>query len=319
MHDQKAPIEHTGRRIAECCSGLAAAPRRAARISSQAAALRNDWSRPDRPAASSETSTASRYSSTPRAAVSGSALWCLLGHPKQPPTSRPTGCPFRTYAAKRSGATANTRAEWKAGQIGSDGKRRARPHKAASRACSLRASARIEAVVRAGRRCWSQGVTNGADRRIAPCSYHQEEEPGGPPARSLRDRRDHRAADRGEIAFDGRRARWCWRDGCRASTEAIPLAVAGVRLLRWWRRRAGGWREAASRTAGRGRAGGSAAARRSGSRGLREGERASDPRLARVVSDEGAGLSGRMRPSPQTSARKFSSEVMCSAGSVRSM
>ena len=30
-------------------------------------------------------------------------------------------------------------------------------HKRASRACSLRASARIEAVVGAGRRCWSQG------------------------------------------------------------------------------------------------------------------------------------------------------------------
>ena len=38
-------------------------------------------------------------------------------------------------------------------------------HKRASRACSLRASARIEAVVRAGRRCWSQG---GDERRRPP-------------------------------------------------------------------------------------------------------------------------------------------------------
>ena len=45
--------------------------------------------------------------------------------------------------------------------------RRAPPirHKRASRACSLRASARIEAVVRAGRRCWSQG---GDERRRPP-------------------------------------------------------------------------------------------------------------------------------------------------------
>jgi hypothetical protein len=38
-------------------------------------------------------------------------------------------------------------------------------HKRASRACSLRANARIEAVVRAGRRCWSQG---GDERRRPP-------------------------------------------------------------------------------------------------------------------------------------------------------
>ena len=38
-------------------------------------------------------------------------------------------------------------------------------HKRASRACSLRASARIEAVVRAGRRCWFQG---GDERRRPP-------------------------------------------------------------------------------------------------------------------------------------------------------
>jgi len=45
------------------------------------------------------------------------------------------------------------------------GYRPARRHKRASRACSLRASARIEAVVRAGRRCWSQG---GDERRRPP-------------------------------------------------------------------------------------------------------------------------------------------------------
>ena len=38
-------------------------------------------------------------------------------------------------------------------------------HKRASRACNLRASARIEAVVRPGRRCWSQG---GDERRRPP-------------------------------------------------------------------------------------------------------------------------------------------------------
>ena len=38
-------------------------------------------------------------------------------------------------------------------------------HKRTSRACSLRASARIEAVVRAGRRCWSKG---GDERRRPP-------------------------------------------------------------------------------------------------------------------------------------------------------
>ena len=46
-----------------------------------------------------------------------------------------------------------------------DNKRPARRHKRASRACSLRASARIEAVVRAGRRCWSPG---GDERRRPP-------------------------------------------------------------------------------------------------------------------------------------------------------
>jgi hypothetical protein len=30
------------------------------------------------------------------------------------------------------------------------------------------------------------------------------------------------------IAFDGRRARWCWRGGCRASSEAITGGVEGV-------------------------------------------------------------------------------------------
>ena len=43
--------------------------------------------------------------------------------------------------------------------------RRACRHKRASRACSLGASARIEAVVRAGCRCWSQG---GDERRRPP-------------------------------------------------------------------------------------------------------------------------------------------------------
>jgi len=57
-------------------------------------------------------------------------------------------------------------------------------HKRASRACSLRASARIEAVVRAGVDAGPKVATNGADRRIARCSYR----PGAgarSPARAL--------------------------------------------------------------------------------------------------------------------------------------
>jgi hypothetical protein len=45
-------------------------------------------------------------------------------------------------------------------------------------------------------------------RRPPPAiAFAQKEEPGEPLARSLRDERDHRAADRGVIATDGRRSR----------------------------------------------------------------------------------------------------------------
>ena len=39
---------------------------------------------------------------------------------------------------------------------------------------------------------------------------------------------DHRASDRGVIATDGGRARRCWRDGCRASIEAITQRAEEV-------------------------------------------------------------------------------------------
>jgi hypothetical protein len=63
-------------------------------------------------------------------------------------------------------------------------------HKRASRACSLRASARIEAVVRAGRRCWAEGRD---ERRRPPDSAlllspkgTRRRAAGGTPARGMK-------------------------------------------------------------------------------------------------------------------------------------
>ena len=53
-------------------------------------------------------------------------------------------------------ASPNACGETRAGRRPNNGVCPPPRHKRASRACSLRASARIEAVVRAGRRCWSQ-------------------------------------------------------------------------------------------------------------------------------------------------------------------
>ncbi len=76
----------------------------------------------------------------------------------------------------------------------------------------------------------------------------QEEEPGAPPARSLRDERDHRAADRGVIATDGKRScagadrrdrnatngiiSCSRRGGVRASPERVRLDGADVADVR---------------------------------------------------------------------------------------
>ena len=58
----------------------------------------------------------------------------------------------------------------------------------------------------------------------------QEEEPGEPLARSLRDERDHRAADRGVIATDGEHSRDAIEPRDRNATVS-RLAAAGGRLL----------------------------------------------------------------------------------------
>ena len=100
-------------------------------------------------------------------------------------------------------------------------------HKRASRARSLRASARIEAVVRGASTLvprWRRTAPT-AESHAAPIA--QEDEPGAPPARSLRDKRDRRAADRGVIAIDGSETRARWREEYRADREAIiPGLVA---------------------------------------------------------------------------------------------
>ena len=92
-------------------------------------------------------------------------------------------------------------------------------HKRASRACSLRAGARIEAVVRAGRRCWSQG---GDERRR-------------PPNRALLLSPNLRSATviRGVIPFDGERS--CNppsrrdRNATKAIVPARPPGTIAVR------------------------------------------------------------------------------------------
>ena len=104
----------------------------------------------------------------------------------------------------------------------------------AHRACTLRASTRIEAVVRAGRRCWSQG---GDERRRPPnralLLSPQEEEPGAPPARSIRDERDHRAADRGVIAPASSRASPPAGVTPIATSDPLPRRPGWSTCLRW--------------------------------------------------------------------------------------
>ena len=76
----------------------------------------------------------------------------------------------------------------------------------------------------------SRDKASGADGRagldLDRLCFAQEEESGAPPARSLRDERDHRAADRGVIATDGREARSRWREEYRAGSEGITPGVA---------------------------------------------------------------------------------------------
>ena len=96
-----------------------------------------------------------------------------------------------------------------------------------------------------------------ADRR--PAIAH-DEEPGAPPARSLRDERNHCAADRGVIAFDGEHSRAgagqrdrfatiavarspadhvAARCAKRSKTDVIPIGVihqSGRRVWRGWNR-----------------------------------------------------------------------------------
>ena len=62
--------------------------------------------------------------------------------------------------------------------------------------------------------------------------FAQKEELGAPPARSLRDERDHRAADRGVIATDGKRSCAGANRGDRIATNAI-IGLCRAAPSRW--------------------------------------------------------------------------------------
>jgi hypothetical protein len=111
-------------------------------------------------------------------------------------------------------------------------------HKRASRACSLRASARIEAVVRAGRRCWSQGVPNGADRRIARCSYRPRAGVTGQHARRLL--RLKRPSDRSarRLLVSDKRSHACQAPACCSQLKRV-VRLRDVASLEMFPRRAG--------------------------------------------------------------------------------
>ena len=143
--------------------------------------------------------------------------------------------------------------------------RPAHRHKRASRACSLRASARIEAVVRAAVDAGPKAATSGADRRIARCSYRPH-----PSVRGLGAPRLLRLSRllRLRYAFATRaaaRSRYCSRRGqssedsataSRRSRRQAPLLLAwhrhrrlvagrddrspGMRSSRGWRGSGGG-------------------------------------------------------------------------------